>query len=80
MSSKLGAAPHLHQLRQRLHWTRLLLYDCLNHVAKIVFAYLVLAKLEYAFVPDVRLVLAKLGAHLILDGSGCIDSGIAIPL
>jgi hypothetical protein len=37
---------------------------------------LVLAKPEYAFVPDVRLVLAQLVSHLILDGSDCIDFGI----
>jgi len=40
------------------------------------YAYSVLAKPEYAFVPDVRLVLAKLGLHLVLDGSDCIDFGI----
>jgi hypothetical protein len=39
-----------------------------------------LAKPEYAFIPDVRLVLAKLGLHLILDGSDCIVFGIDIPL
>jgi hypothetical protein len=33
-----------------------------------VFAYSVLAQLEYAFVLDVRLVLAKPWPHLILDG------------
>jgi hypothetical protein len=36
-----------------------------------------LAQLEYAFVPDVRLVLAKPWPHLVLDGSDCIDFGIA---
>jgi hypothetical protein len=33
---------------------------------------------EYAFVPDVRLVLAKPWPHLILNGSDCIDFGIAL--
>jgi hypothetical protein len=37
-----------------------------------------LAQLEYAFVPDVRLVLAKPWPHLVLDGSDCIDFGIAL--
>jgi hypothetical protein len=43
-----------------------------------VFAYSVLAQLEYAFVPDVRLVLAKPWLHLVLDGSDNIDFGIAL--
>jgi hypothetical protein len=43
-----------------------------------VFAYSVLAQPEYAFVPDVRLVLAKPWPHLVLDGSDCIDFGIAL--
>jgi hypothetical protein len=43
-----------------------------------VFAYLVLAQPEYAFVPDMRLVLAKPWPHLVLDGSDCIDFGIAL--
>jgi hypothetical protein len=43
-----------------------------------VFAYSVLAQLEYAFVPDVRLVLAKPWTHLVLDGSDCIDFDIAL--
>jgi hypothetical protein len=43
-----------------------------------IFAYFVLAQLEYAFVPDVRLVLAKPWPHLVLDGSDCIDFGIAL--
>jgi hypothetical protein len=43
-----------------------------------VFAYSVLARLEYAFVPEVRLVLAKPWPHLILDGSDCIDFDIAL--
>jgi hypothetical protein len=43
-----------------------------------VFAYSVLAQPEYAFVPDVRLVLAKPWSHLVLDGSDCIDFGIAL--
>jgi hypothetical protein len=30
------------------------------------------------FVPDVRLVLTKPWPHLILDGSDCIDFGIAL--
>jgi hypothetical protein len=37
-----------------------------------------LAQPEYAFVPDVRLVLAKSWLHLFLDGSDCIDFGIAL--
>jgi hypothetical protein len=41
-----------------------------------VFAYSVLAQLEYAFVLDVRLVLAKPWTDLVLDGSDCIDFGI----
>jgi hypothetical protein len=82
-SDKLGVVSHLHQLRLCLLWHRLLLYVCLDRVADFIFAYSVLSKLEYAFVCDVRLVLAKLGphgAHLILDGSDCIDFGISIPL
>jgi hypothetical protein len=43
-----------------------------------VFAYSVLAQPEYAFVPDVCLVLAKPWPHLVLDGSNCIDFGIAL--
>jgi hypothetical protein len=43
-----------------------------------VFAYLVLAQPEYAFVPNMRLVLAKLWPHLVLDGSVSIDFGIAL--
>jgi hypothetical protein len=43
-----------------------------------VFAYSVLAQPEYAFVPDVRLVLAKPWPHLVLDGSDCINFGIAL--
>jgi hypothetical protein len=39
-----------------------------------VFAYSVLAQPEYAFFPDVRLVLAKPWPHLVLDGSDCIDA------
>jgi hypothetical protein len=42
-------------------------------VADFVFAYSILAKSEYAFVPDVRLVLAKPGQHRVFDGSNCID-------
>jgi hypothetical protein len=45
----------------------------------LIFAYSVLAQPEYAFVPDVRLVLAKPWPHLVLDGSDCIDFGIALP-
>jgi hypothetical protein len=75
-SSKLGAAPRLHRLRQRLLRHRKLSYVCLDRVTDFVFAYLVLAKPEYAFVPDVRLVLAQLVSHLVLDGSDCIDFGI----
>jgi hypothetical protein len=36
--------------------------------------YSVLTKPEYAFFPDVRLVLKKLGLHLILDDMECIDT------
>jgi hypothetical protein len=43
-----------------------------------VFTYSVLAQLEYAFIPDVHLVLAKPWPHLVLDGSDCIDFGIAL--
>jgi hypothetical protein len=43
-----------------------------------VFAYSVLAQPEYAFVPDVCLVLAKPWPHLVLDGLDCIDFGIAL--
>jgi hypothetical protein len=43
-----------------------------------IFAYSVLAQPEYAFIPDVRLVLAKPWPHLVLDGSDCIDFGIAL--
>jgi hypothetical protein len=43
-----------------------------------VFTYSVLAQPEYAFVPDRRLVLAKPWSHLVLDGSDCIDFGIAL--
>jgi hypothetical protein len=37
-----------------------------------------LAQPEYAFIPDVRLVLAKPWPHLVLDGSDCIHFGIAL--
>src|SRR3954463_4302831 len=75
-SGKLGSAPRLHRLRQRLLRHRPL-YDCLDCVTdEFFFAYSVLAKPEYAFVPDVCLVLAKLWPHLVLDGSDCIGSGI----
>jgi hypothetical protein len=67
---------HLHRLRQRLHRHRLLIYICLDRVADFIFAYSVLAKLEYDFVPDVHVVLEKLGPHLVLDGSDNIESGI----
>jgi hypothetical protein len=43
-----------------------------------IFAYSVLAQPEYAFVPDVRLVLAKPWPHLVLDGLDCIDFSIAL--
>jgi hypothetical protein len=43
-----------------------------------VFAYLVLAQPKYAFIPDMRLVLAKPWTHLVLDGSDCIDFDIAL--
>jgi hypothetical protein len=36
--------------------------------------------MEYAFVPDMRLVLAKLGPHLVLNGMDCIDSSIDTPI
>jgi hypothetical protein len=48
----------------------------LDRVADFVFACSVLAKPEYAFVPDVRLVLAQLGSHLVLNGSDNINFGI----
>jgi hypothetical protein len=44
----------------------------------LIFAYLVLAQPEYAFVPDVRLALAKPLLHLVLDGSDCINFGIIL--
>jgi hypothetical protein len=43
-----------------------------------VFAYSVFAQPEYAFIPDVRLVLAKPWPHLVLDGLDCINFGIAL--
>jgi hypothetical protein len=43
-----------------------------------IFLYSVLAQPECAFVPDVRLVLAMPCPHLVLDGSDCIDFGIAV--
>ena len=55
-----------------------LLYDCLVHVTDFFYAYSVLAKPEYAFVPDVRLVPAKQWPHLVLDGSYCVVPGIGI--
>ena len=57
----------------------LLLYDCLDRVTDFVYAYSVLAKPEYSFVPVVRLVLAKLRPHIVLDGSDCIVFGINLP-
>jgi hypothetical protein len=42
------------------------------------FVYSVLAQPEYAFIPDVRLVLAKPWPHLVLSGSDCIDFGITL--
>ena len=69
-------APRLHRLRQCLLWHRSL-YNCLDYVTdEFFFAYSVLAKPECVFVPDVRLVLAKLWLHLVLDGSDYIDFGI----
>jgi hypothetical protein len=44
----------------------------------ILLAYSVLAKPQYADALDMRLVLAQLWPHLILDGSDCIDFGIII--
>jgi hypothetical protein len=44
----------------------------------ILLAYSVLAKRQYAYAPDVRLVLAQLWPHLVLDGSDCINFGIII--
>jgi hypothetical protein len=44
----------------------------------ILFAYSVLAKPQYASATDMRLVLAQLWPHLVLDGSDCIDFGIII--
>jgi hypothetical protein len=43
-----------------------------------VFGYSVLAQPEYAFIPNVCLVLAKPWPHIILDGSDNIDFGIAL--
>jgi hypothetical protein len=39
-----------------------------------------MAKSEYAFIPYVRLVLAKLGPHLVLDSLGYVIFSIDIPL
>jgi hypothetical protein len=47
-------------------------------VPVFVFAYSVLGQPEYAFVSDMRLVLAKPWSHLVIDGSDCIDFGIAL--
>ena len=74
---KLGPAPRprrlgLHRLRHRQP-PRL---PRRISVTLFFYAYSVLAKPKYAFIPDVRLVLAKLGLHLVLDGSDCIDFGI----
>jgi hypothetical protein len=44
----------------------------------ILLAYSVLAKPQYAYAPDMRLVLAQLWPHLVLDDSDCIDFGIII--
>jgi hypothetical protein len=44
----------------------------------ILLAYSVLAKPQYAYAPDVRLVLAQLWPHLVLDSSDCIDFSIII--
>jgi hypothetical protein len=43
-----------------------------------IFMYSVLAQLDYAFIPDVRLVRAKPWPHLVLDGLDYIDFGIAL--
>jgi hypothetical protein len=48
-------------------------YDCLDRVTDFFYAYSVMTKPDYAFVPDARPVLAKLGPHLDIDGSDCID-------
>jgi hypothetical protein len=79
-SGKLGTAPRLYRLWQHLHRHRLLLYVCLDYVTDFIFAYSVLAKPKYAFITDMPLVPAKLGPHLVLDGSDCIVSGIDIHL
>ena len=55
-----------------------LLYDCLDHVTDFFYAYSVLAKPEYAFVPDVRLVPAKQWPHFVLDGLCYVFFGIGI--
>jgi hypothetical protein len=44
----------------------------------ILLAYSVLAKPQYAYAPVVRLVLAQLWPHLVLDCSDCIDFSIII--
>jgi hypothetical protein len=44
----------------------------------ILLVYSVQAKPQYAYAPDVRLVLAQLWPHLILDDSDCINFGIII--
>ena len=72
-------APRLHRLRQGLYRHRLppLRLPRLCHT-DFVFAYSVLAKPEYAFIPDVRLLLAKPWPHLVLDGSDCIGFSITL--
>jgi hypothetical protein len=79
-SGKLGTAPCLHHLQKCLLRHRLLCYVYLDRVADFVFAFSFFAKPEYAFVPDMRLVLAKLGPHLVLNGMDCIDSSIDMPI
>jgi hypothetical protein len=44
----------------------------------ILLAYSVLAKPQYAYALDMRLVLAQLWPHLVLDGSDCINFDIII--
>jgi hypothetical protein len=47
-------------------------------VPVLSFAYSDLAQLEYAYNPDVFLVLAKPWPHLVLDRSDCIDFDIGL--
>jgi hypothetical protein len=53
----------------KLIWHRHVFYDYLDRITNFVFPYSIRAKLEYAFVQEVCLVLAKLGPHHVVDRS-----------